>query len=97
MRAQLKYRFTVLRFRFLGIWYRISRYKILKFDLDDWDDKQEHLRCVKSLDLALTLFDFDQWLREQYKYNDKEYCFDIREQLRETMDEYGVNLDELIS
>jgi hypothetical protein len=30
---------------------------ILEFDLDDHDDKMAHLRCVKSLDLALFIWD----------------------------------------
>ena len=29
----------------------------LTFDLTDTDDRQEHLRCVKSLDMALVIWD----------------------------------------
>jgi len=61
------------------------------------EDEQECLRMIKSLDMALVLYNFDQWLRDQYKYQDKEYCYDIRQELGNIMDEYGINLDELIS
>ena len=61
------------------------------------EDEQECLRMVKSLDMALVLYDFDQWLRSQYKYGDREYCYDIRQELGNIMDEYGINLDELIT
>ena len=83
MKARLKFRFTVLRFRLMGIWIRISRYKLLKFDLDDGDDWEEYLRCVKATEMCMVLWDLDQWLREQYKYHEKEYCYEIREQLSE--------------
>jgi len=96
MKAQLKFRFTVLRFRLIGIWFRISRFRVLKVDLDDPDDKINHLRCTKSLDMALALWDFDQWLRGQIKYQNKDYE-EARDELYRTMDEYSIDLDELIS
>ena len=68
----------------------------LNFDLDDADDKMAHLRCTKALDLTLTLWDFDQWLRSQIKYNEKDYQ-SIRDELHRTMSEYVIDLDELIS
>ena len=67
----------------------------LTFNLDDQDDEMALDRCRKSLDMALVLCDFDQWLRNEIKYNDKEYN-GIREKLKEIMDDHNINLDNLI-
>ena len=68
----------------------------LNFDLDDADDKMAHLRCTKALDLALALWHFDQWLRSQIKYNEKDYQ-SIRDELHKIMEEYDINLETLTS
>lgn len=79
---------------------------ILKFNLDEHDDEQAHLRCVKALDMALILWDMDQYLRSKMKYGNKDSMLsddtykaleDAREELRESMSSRGINLDELIS
>ena len=36
---------------------------ILEFDLNDYDDRQAHLRCVKSLDLVLFILKIEGELR----------------------------------
>ena len=68
----------------------------LKFDLNDPDDINAHMRCVKAFDMAIVLWDFDQWLRGQIKYHNKDYQY-ARDELYRTMNEYNINLDELIS
>lgn len=79
---------------------------ILEYNLDERDDIEAHLRAVKSLDMALALWDMDQYLRAKMKYgnNDSELSDDAykaledaREELREFMSSRGINLDELIS
>jgi hypothetical protein len=79
---------------------------ILEFNLDDHEDKMAHLRAIKALDMALALWDMDQYFRSQMKYgnNDCELSDDAykaleeaREELREFMSSRGINLDELIS
>lgn len=40
---------------------------ILKFDLNDIDDDRSHKRCVKSLDLALALWDIHYNLVERFR------------------------------
>ena len=59
------------------------------------EDEQECLRMIKSLDMALAIWDFDQWLRGEYKYHDKEYCYEIRQELHRCLDKHNINLDEL--
>ena len=75
---------------------------ILEFDLNDPDDTQAHLRCVKSLDLVLFVFRIEDNLRSKLKHGnltDVEYKIldKFRETFYEEMNERGINIDELIS
>ena len=77
---------------------------ILKFNLDDSADREAHLRAVKALDLAIALWDMDQYLRAQTKYapdsmSDEVYktLQETRDKLREIMSDNSIDLDELMS
>ena len=62
----------------------------LEFNLDDPDDRQAHLRCVKSLDMAIALFDIinnaDRNVNTVEEYQDRINTLTM-----------NINLDELIS
>ena len=106
MKARLRYRFTVVRFRLLGIWYRISRYKVLKFDTEDFDERTEHRQAAQAQNICLALQEFDNWLRNKEKYSMAEertrgsiedaFCYEVRNKLREFMSDEGVNLNEIL-
>ena len=77
---------------------------ILEFDLDERFDIEAHKRAVKSLDLAMALYDMDQYLRSQTKYAPDSMSQEVydalqetRDKLHEIMSERSINLDELIS
>ena len=77
---------------------------ILEFDLDERFDIEAHKRAVKSLDLAMALYDMDQYLRSQTKYAPDSMSQEVydtlvetRDKLHEIMSERLINLDELIS
>ena len=77
---------------------------ILEFDLDEGQDKMAHLRCVKALKMAITLWDMDQYLRAKIKYapdsmNSEVHNMlqEVRDKLHETMSENQIDLDELIN
>lgn len=76
---------------------------ILEFDLNEPDDVTTHKRVMKALDMAIVLWDMDQYLRAQIKYNDNltSEAYDVldktREQLREFMNQHNVDLDELLN
>jgi hypothetical protein len=77
---------------------------ILEFNLDEQDDEMAHLRAIKSLDLALALWDIDQYLRSQTKYTPDSMSKEVYDALQETRDElyrimskHSVDLDELIN
>jgi hypothetical protein len=69
---------------------------LLKFDLNEQDDVLSHKRCVKSLDMAIALWDIDQYLRTESKYKDNEIAYEIREKFHEIMTDHGLNFDDLI-
>lgn len=76
---------------------------ILKFDLNDSDDQVAHLRAVKALDLAMALWDMDQYLRRTTKYAPDSMSKEVYDALQETRDElyrimshHSIDLDELI-
>jgi hypothetical protein len=56
----------------------------LTFDLDDFDDRLEHLRCVKSLDMALVIWE----LATNGNCN--------RKRLNELLREHDINIEQLI-
>jgi len=76
---------------------------VLEFNLDDSIDEASYIRCVKAKDMALALWDIDQLLRTKTKYaadtvDEKtlEALEQVREELREIMSDYNIDLDELL-
>ncbi len=74
----------------------MARYRI------ETNDKHEHLMALHGIDLMLALWDLDQWLRSQIKYNPDQLgghelnaLETAREQLRECMAKYNVSLEML--
>ena len=66
----------------------------LKFDLLEPDEKEAHFRCVKSLDMALCLFDMQSLFRQKDKMGlnviDDEEFYDI-------LNKYNLVIDELVT
>ncbi len=57
-------------------------------------EEQDEFECaVNGKKWKSLIWDFDQWLRDQYKYCNKEYCYDIRQKLNKMICEEGLNLD----
>jgi hypothetical protein len=77
---------------------------ILEFNLDEPEDRSDHLRAVKSSNIMSVLWEFDMYLRSQLKYNDSnltneayEALDKAREKLYEVMNDQHVSFDELYS
>ena len=73
---------------------------ILKFDLNDPDDKREHERMLKSMDMHLALWDISQELRSKVKYASDSMSEDeyktweqAQEMFYRIINEYTINLD----
>ena len=76
---------------------------ILEFDLNEPEDVTAHKRAVKALDLALVIWDMDQYLRAQTKYAPDDMSQEVydafqnvRDKLHEIKDDYNVSIDELL-
>jgi hypothetical protein len=72
----------------------------LTFDLDSPENIAAHLRCVKALDLALCLNEFENGLVAHLKYDQITECRrdvlkSVLKILNQTKEEYGINLEEL--
>lgn len=58
----------------------------LKFDLNDPEQRMEHFRCTKALDMAIALFDIQQMdLPEE-----------TAERIADIYSEHGIFMDDLI-
>jgi len=76
---------------------------ILEFDLDNPDDQGAHLRAVQALDLALCLWDMDQYLRAQTKYapdSMPQEAYDAldaaRDKFYEILNDHGIDMDKIL-
>jgi hypothetical protein len=68
-----------------------------KFTLPD--DEYEYIMSNQSKDLHCMLYDFDQHMRSELKYNDNltddqdEYLYKLRTYFYELLDQYNINMD----
>jgi len=76
---------------------------ILEFDLDNPDDQSAHMRAVQALDMAICLWDIDQYLRAQTKYapdSMPQEAYDAlseaREKFYQILNERGIDLDKIL-
>ncbi|HRY32131.1 MAG TPA: hypothetical protein P5531_04095 [Bacteroidales bacterium] len=60
-------------------------------------DPTEIRRAMKAGEALSLLFEFDQWLREEIKYRDKNEYTDVRDKLHSILDDRGINLDDLLT
>ncbi len=76
---------------------------ILKYNLNDNDDAMAHMRAVKSLDMALALWDITHNTKKSLEWSmegkeiDKYDALDmVYEKIYEILDEHNIKLDDLI-
>ncbi len=78
---------------------------ILKFNLDDEDDRMAHLRCTKSLDMSLALFEILHNSRkgcENIASNQEgdsdiyDGIYIVYEKIYEILNQYNIKIDDLI-
>jgi hypothetical protein len=76
---------------------------ILKFNLEFPDERKAHLRCVKSTDMAIILFEILRNMRKTISNNNSQASEDYMEgvedvlvQIHELCEYHGINIDELI-
>jgi hypothetical protein len=77
---------------------------ILEYDLNDSDDTMAHLRAVKSLDMALVLWEMIyntkkgiQWKIESGEIKENDDVLEkVYERFWEILYEHGIKIDELV-
>ena len=76
---------------------------ILKYDLNDTDDAMAHMRAVKSLDMALALWDIThntkksiEWSLEGKEIDKYEVLDIVYEKIYEILEEHNIKMDDLI-
>ena len=69
----------------------------LIFDLDDPYDRVAHLRAVKSLDMALVLWDLTHNNKEDFSGDFEKGVAFVYDKLYKLLENYDINLEELIS
>jgi hypothetical protein len=77
----------------------------LEFDLDDMDDKQSHMRAIKSLEMSIVLFEIQNNLRKKCgrildgmdDNLDKHDALNVVfSEIFKVLEEHNINTDELI-
>lgn len=76
----------------------------LEFDLDDFDDRMAHLRCTKSLDMAMVLWELVHNTRKSIMYGlegkdlkDWEAVNLVFDRIHDILGEHNVVVDEYIN
>jgi hypothetical protein len=76
---------------------------ILKYDLNNTDDAMAHMRAVKSLDMALALWDIThntkkglEWSMEGKELDKYEVLDIVYEKIYEILEEHNIKMDDLI-
>jgi len=63
----------------------------LEFNLPE--DQEEFNHATNGFNYYHALWEMDQWLRSEYKYNGKEEMYEVREKLREIILENNVKIE----
>jgi hypothetical protein len=70
---------------------------ILEFNLENFDERREHLRCVKSTDMALFIWELKHNFWRKWKHDESNFTLDnYKDELMELMESHNINIDELI-
>lgn len=64
----------------------------LEFDLENVDDVMSHLRCVKSLDMALALWKIKDISKNKWEFN----AVEIQQKINDVFEEYDIELEDLV-
>ena len=76
----------------------------LEFDLNDSDDMIAHLRAIKSLDMAMALWEIVhntkkglEWSMEDKEIDKYDALELVYKKIHEILDDHNINTDELIN
>lgn len=63
---------------------------ILEFNLPE--DKQDFDFANNGINYYSALYEFDNWLRSEYKYNGNEPMFEVREKLQQFINDNNIKI-----
>jgi len=70
---------------------------ILKFDLDNAEDRVEHLKCVNATNMASFIWELKHNFWRQWKHDETDFTLDeYKEALHELMRKHSIDIDALI-
>mgnify|MGYP003657063643 FL=1 len=68
----------------------------LTFDLNDQEEADSHLRCIKAAEMAGFIWQLKNNFWRKWKHNEEDFTLDnYKEALAELMDEHNINVYEL--
>lgn len=65
---------------------------ILKFDLSEWEDIESFKMHNQAYDLYIAISDFDQWLRNEIKYQNNEEAQKCRDKLKDFLGDVSLDI-----
>lgn len=68
---------------------------ILEFDLSDPEDRMEHLRCIKSFNMSLAIWDIINKIKYKYREESTIPIEDLQYDIHSILDEYNINIEEI--
>jgi len=63
----------------------------LKKYIINTDNNEDFYMYYHGPDSYFSLYDLDQWLREQVKYHDREELHEVRKELQDIMTKHGID------
>lgn len=66
----------------------------MKYQIET-DDKQEFYMAYHGDDCYFALWDLDQWLRDEIKYNDKNDLQPVRDTLNKIMQDHNIDFENV--
>ena len=57
------------------------------------DDQEDFNHATNGFNYYMALVEMDQWLRAEYKYNDNEEMYEVREKLRQIILDNNVKIE----
>ena len=68
----------------------------LTFDLNDQEEADSHLRCIKAAEMAGFIWQLKNNFWRKWKHNEEDFTLDnYKEALAELLDEHNINVYEL--
>ena len=68
----------------------------LEFDLDDPDDRMNHLRCIKSSEMALCFWELVHNFWRKWKHDEKSLDLNsMQDEINNLLNKYNIDVDEL--